>query len=311
MKRWFIAIFAVMLLPVCAQAAEPFREETVMVKKASGLLDAEIETQIYAPQAGGRYPLVVLNHGHFKGPNARDLREVFRGQALEFVKRGYAVVVPYRPGYSHSSPDRSIHIACYNPAVGRQWATDVIAAIDYARSLPYVDASRIVVVGQSQGGFTSVALGSMNVPGVVGVVDLVGGAKQPHCSGGYEPATESFAAFGKTSPLPTLFMYGDNDDYGSAEPPNSVPRGYLKAFNDAGGHASFFDYGTYGHDSHAMFHHEDGVPIWEPPIGSFFKSLGLNWDVKYPMDVSHAWNKKKSQAIAGDGNDADDEGGEE
>jgi dienelactone hydrolase len=151
MKRWFIAIFAVILLPVCAQAAEPFREETVMVKKSPGLWETEIETQIYAPQAEGRYPLVVLNHGHFKGPNARDLREVFRGQALELVKRGYAVVVPYRPGYSHSSPDRSIHIACYNPSIGRQWASEVIAAIDYARSLPYVDASRIVVVGQSQG----------------------------------------------------------------------------------------------------------------------------------------------------------------
>ena len=314
MKCFMPALVVVLLLPMLAQATPPFREDTVMVQKSSGLFGQKIETQIYSPPGGGKFPVVVLNHGHYHLPAAADLREVFRGQALEFVKRGYVVVVPYRSGYSHSGGNISIKEACDSPGLGREWASDVIAAIDYARDLPTVDASRIVVIGQSQGGFTTVALGSMNVAGVIGIVDFVGAAKQPSCSGGYGPATDAFGTFGKTSVIPALFMYGDNDDYGSAAPTNSVPRGYLKAYNDAGGHATLFDYGTYGKDSHMLFHHKDGVPVWEPVIGPFFQSLGLSWDVKYPMRVPHAWSRKKSQAIAAGGNDFSndsDDGGDE
>ncbi|WGS53757.1 dienelactone hydrolase family protein [Paraburkholderia sp. D15] len=311
MKRWMLTSVAALLMPLLAQATPPFREDTVTVEKSSGLFGTKIETQIYAPQAEGKFPMVVINHGHFTLPAAADLREVFRGQALEFVKRGYVVVVPYRPGYSHSSGDNSIRIACFNASVGRQWADDVNAAIDYARGLPNVDGSKIVVLGHSQGGFTSVALGAMNVPGVLGVVNFVGAAKQPHCQDGYGPATDSFASFGKTSTVPALFVYGDNDDYGSAAPADSVPHAYLKAYNDAGGHATLYDYGTYGRDSHVMFSHQDGVPIWEPPVGQFFKSLGLNWDVRYPMHVRYAWSRTKSQAMAAGGNVESGEGADD
>ena len=309
MKRIFTA-FALLSIAANALAAPPFREDTVMVQKSSGLFGTKIETQIYAPQAEGKFPIVVLNHGHEQMPSAANLLEMFRGQALEFVRRGYVVVVPYRSGYSHSSGSNLTNEPASTAGLGREWASDAIAAIDYARKLPNVDDSRIVVIGQSQGGFTTVAIGSMNVPGVIGIVDFVGAARQRT----YEPATEAFATFGKTSTVPALFMYGDNDMYGSAAPANSVPRGYLKAYDDAGGHATLYDYGTYGKDSHVMFHRRDGMPIWEPPVGQFFQSLGLNWDVKYPMYVPYAWSRKKSQAIATGGNEfgnKSDGGGDE
>jgi dienelactone hydrolase len=308
MKHLMLTAVAALLFPALAQATPPFREDTVMVEKSPGPFGTRIETQIYAPVGDGKFPMVVLNHGHAELPGARDMREMFRGQAIEFVKRGYVVVVPYRAGYSHSSGSNSIQIACDNAHVGREWASDVIAAIDYARKRPDVDDSRIIVIGQSQGGFTTVALGSMNVPGVIGIVDFVGGARQPKCSGGYGPATDAFAEFGKTSTVPALFMYGDNDMYGSAAAADSVPRTYLKAYNAAGGHATLFDYGVYGKDSHVMFHHRGGVSIWEPPVSQFFESIGMNWDVKYPMHVPHAWSKKKSQAMADKGNGFDDPG---
>ncbi|WP_052421051.1 alpha/beta hydrolase family protein [Paraburkholderia ferrariae] len=311
MKLVILLPLAALLLPMLAQATPPFSERTVMVDESSGFFGTKIETQIYAPQAEGKFPMVVINHGHFPLPHARDLREVFRGQALEFVRRGYVVVVPYRAGYSNSSGDSTINDTCSTAGDGRHWASEVAAVIDYARTLPNVDDSKIVVLGQSQGGFTTVALGSMNVPGVLGIVDLVGAAKQPHCKDGYGTATSAFADYGKTTTIPALFMYGDNDDYGSAAPDNSVPHGYLKAYNDAGGHATLYDYGEYGKDSHMMFHHKDGVPIWTPPVGRFFESLGLNWDVKYPMRVPHAWSQKKSEAIAAGGNNFDNDSDDE
>lgn len=139
MKYPILPAIAALLFSTLAQATSPFREDTVMVEKSPGLFGTKIETQIYSPASDGKFPMVVLNHGHAKPPGTHDLREMFRGQAIEFVKRGYVVVVPYRAGYSHSSGSRSIDIACDNPNVGREWASDVLAAIDYARKRPDVD----------------------------------------------------------------------------------------------------------------------------------------------------------------------------
>jgi dienelactone hydrolase len=148
--RGTLGLIALILTNV-ALAGPQSKEDTVMVEKSFGIFAIRIETQIYSPPGEGKFPVVVLNHGHYHLPAAGDLREVFRGQALEFVRRGYVVVVPYRSGYSHSSGNSSIKAACDTASLGREWASDVIASIDYARGLPNVDSSHIVVIGQSQG----------------------------------------------------------------------------------------------------------------------------------------------------------------
>jgi len=304
--RKFAGAVTVGLLALSMQAvmaAPQFREDTVLVRKSGGLFAAEIETQIYLPAVEGHFPIVVINHGHAEGKSALDMRESLRGQALEFVKRGYVVVVPFRTGYSHSSGNSNIKASCFTASLGRQWAEDVIAAINYAKQLPDADPTRIVVIGQSQGGFTTAALGSLSVSGVIGLVNFVGAAREPHCKEGYGPATDAYGAFGSASHVPALFMYGDNDMYGSAAASDSVPRGYLNAYNDAGGQATLYDYGVYGNDSHVMFHHKDALSIWEPPVGKFFQSIGLSWDVVYPIDDPHAWSKKKAREEAATGNE--------
>ena len=271
-----------------------------MVKKP-GLFGYNIETQVYSPDAPGHYPIVVLNHGHTASP---DQRESFRGQAIEFLKRGYVVVVPFRAGHSHSG-GMPVKGSCYDMGMVRELADDVVPAINYAKMLPNVDPTRIVLIGISQGGMTVAGLGSMNIPGVIGIVNLVGGAKQPGCKSGYYPTVQVFSTLGKTSTVPALFAYGDNDDYGSAEPPDSAPRKFMQAYNDAGGHATFYDYGEFGSDSHVMFVRKAGLPLWVPVVGKFFESLGLNWNVEYPIHVPYAWNRKKSREIAAAGNNLD------
>jgi dienelactone hydrolase len=310
MKR-ILATFAFVVVASSAVAAPPFQEQTVMVKKP-GLFGYNIETQVYSPNAPGHYPIVVLNHGHTASP---DQRESFRGQAIEFLKRGYVVVVPFRAGHSHSG-GMPVKGSCYDVGMVRELADDVVPAIDYAKTLPNVDPTKIVLIGISQGGMTVAGLGAMNIPGVIGIVNFVGGAKQPGCKSGYYPTITAFATLGKTSTVPALFAYGDNDDYGSAEPADSAPRQLMDAYNKSGGHATFYDYGEFGSDSHVMFVRKAGLPLWVPEVGKFFESLGLNWQVQSEIRAPFAWDHKKSREIAAHGNnlescprgDSDDDG---
>ena len=52
----------------------------------------------------------------------------------------------------------------------------VLATLQFARTLPYVDASRWVAMGQSVGGLTTVAVAWRNPAGLVGAINFAGGA---------------------------------------------------------------------------------------------------------------------------------------
>src|SRR5206468_6243838 len=75
-----------------------------------------------------------------------------------FVKRGYVVVVPRRRGYglstgefaeaSHRGSDASYLHA------GREAAKDIRATVEAFRSKDFVDGNRVLLAGQSAGGFS-------------------------------------------------------------------------------------------------------------------------------------------------------------
>ena len=93
--------------------------------------------------------------------------------------RSSSVIVPMRRGYGLTGGVFAESFgSCASPdfyAAGEQAALDLDAAIAYARKLPWVDGQRIVLVGQSAGGFASIAAASRNIPGVAAAVNMSGG----------------------------------------------------------------------------------------------------------------------------------------
>ena len=232
---------------------------------------------MYSPPGPGPFPLVVINHGKAPGDPRFQHSGEFYGQALEFVKRGYVVLAPNRSGFSKSGG--KYVTGCDMPSMGQLWADDVAPVIDYARKLPNVDSSRIVVIGQSQGGLVSLAIAARNLPGVLGIVDFAGGMRNESCVGWEAGLIQAFAAYGQTSRVPVLFVYGDNDSYF----PVPLPHRFFEGFNGAGGHAEMLDVGTFERDSHQLFHSAAGREIWMKPVADFFTKLGLSFDVKYDL----------------------------
>ncbi|WP_323123373.1 dienelactone hydrolase family protein [Burkholderia alba] len=268
---------ACMLLWVAMPAARAggMRDDIVKVEKSRGLFGVKLTARVYAPLGDGPFPLVVINHGKASGNPAFQKDRGYYFQAREFVKRGYAVLVPTRQGFG-SSGGVYRDGGCDIPETGRLQADDIEAAIAYAKTLPFVDAQRIVVIGQSQGGLATMALGERNLPGVLGLINMAGGMRRDSCNGWERSDVDAYAQYGAKSKAPALWMYGDNDSYWG----QTLPKSMYDAYVGAGAAAQWVDYGTFGRDSHQTFASRDGMPLWLPVYARFFTSLGLPFDVR-------------------------------
>jgi pimeloyl-ACP methyl ester carboxylesterase len=55
-------------------------------------------------------------------------------------------------------------------------STEILAVIDYARQQKFVDSNRLVIVGQSVGGYSTVATTAKNPPGLIAAINFAGGS---------------------------------------------------------------------------------------------------------------------------------------
>lgn len=282
-NRWKIGALPFFLLPLLlvlshTSWAASLRDEKIEVPKGHGLFHVELETRLYAPLGNGPFPLIVVNHGQDFGEPRFQSSSSFYGQALEFVRRGYAVIVPMRQGFAGSG---GFYLSAGGNIedTGIAQADDVAAAIDYARTVPFIDTNRVVVMGQSAGGLATIALGPRNISGVLGLINFAGGLRFANEPGSERNLVVAFRDYGRKTIIPSLWMYGEND---SLFPPPLAHR-MLDAYNGAGGHAQFINFGSFGNDAHSMFGSFNGTPIWLPQVEKFLTSLGLPVNVRYDL----------------------------
>ena len=136
----------------------------VTVKDMYGRAETrEIPVTIYRPADDAKHPLVVFNHGRATtDKRAMQGRSRPEQQARWLVKKGFVVMAPTRVGYADNFGDFDPEFSgnCNDrrmEAMHQAPVDQVLATVELARTLPYVDASRWVVMGQSLGGQTSVA----------------------------------------------------------------------------------------------------------------------------------------------------------
>nr|WP_282581281.1 prolyl oligopeptidase family serine peptidase [Ralstonia insidiosa] len=253
-----------------ASNASGISEEVVEVPKSAGIFTIKLETTVYKPAGAGPFPLIVLNHGKSRGNATFQSRARYSEQAAALVARGYVVAIPMRQGFSKSG-GAYIGSGCNVESNGLIQAEDVVAALDYMTTQPYVDRSRIVVMGQSHGGLTTMAFGTVSYPGVRGLVNFAGGLRNDTCAAWENNLVRAFETYGRQSRYPSLWFYGDNDSYW----PKPMPEKMFAAYTGAGGKARLVDYGNFKGDSHGMFASHAGLAIWLPQVDAFLRELGL------------------------------------
>jgi dienelactone hydrolase len=246
-------------------------EQVVMVPAAFGSRTVELETTIFKPPGEGPFPLVIMNHGKALGNPRNQNRDRFVVLSREFVKRGYAVVIPMRKGFSKSSGDY-VDRGCDMTAHGQSQADDLQSTLEYLRTQYWADSERVLVAGQSYGGLTALAFGTRQFPGVKGLINFAGGLKM---HGGdcrwQQSLVQAFSSYGAKTSLPSIWFYGENDNHFGPDLATRLHNAYVQA----GGHAKLVAYGAFKKDAHGMSGSRDGVKIWWPETENFLKELGM------------------------------------
>ena len=168
-----------------------------------------IQAYLYRPDGNGPFPVVIYNHGSRDGRESASVPFQYIGDML--TRAGYVVFVPERRGYGKSDGptwrqdvgnDQSMLIARLQAETD-----DVLAAIDYLRTVPFADTSRIGIMGWSFGGIVTMLAASRSTAFVV-AVDQAGGALTWD---GNAYVRRAVVAAAEKSMAPTLFMVAKND----------------------------------------------------------------------------------------------------
>lgn len=266
--------------------------------------DFELETLTVTPPGAGPFPLAVVSHG-VPTRGGRDARRNMRIRSMlpvaeDFARRGYKAVVFARRGYASSDgPVAESYGRCYEAHrrsyvwAAVEGAKDFDAVIEALKGRPDIDGSKVIVAGQSGGGFAVSALAMFAPPGLIGIVNFAGGRGGGHKGGGANDRGNcsedgfvgAFGDFGKKAKVPALWLYSTTDRLFW---PELVDRAF-EAYAGNGAPVRLDRVGPLwftrnGHFLVAL----GGRELWRPRIDDFLNAIGApNWE-RAPGDAAVA-----------------------
>lgn len=272
------ALLALLLVAATMQhaAADGFHREDLRITMAAAA-PAGLEAMLLRPSGSGRYPLALISHGAPRDPASRTTMSPYRmyRQAIEFARRGFAALVVMRRGYGVSG---GRYAESNGPCDARDYlrsarasAEDLAAAVRAMQNRSDVATDGMIAVGASAGGFASIALAATSPPGLVAAISFAGGRGSRGDDDVCDEAAlvRAFAALGRTSRIPMLWIYAENDKFFGPD----LARRMHAGFTAAGGRAQLIDAAAFGDDGHTLF--SRGIPLWTPMLDRFLREQNL------------------------------------
>jgi dienelactone hydrolase len=276
--RIFVAIASLAVsCPGRAQAQELVEEPLRIPMPEAG--SRGLEAFMVRPNDDLPHPLALLTHGTPREADKRDevTALTFVPHAREFARRGWTTVIVIRRGYGTSGGRYAEEArACSSHpdyyGAGKESARDLRASISYLSNVAHIDASRVLSVGISAGGFANVALTADPPSNLVAAISFAGGRgsrKPDEVCNPYE-LVHAFGEFGKTSRVPMLWVYAENDHFFGLQ----LAANLYEAFSHSGGKASFIRAAAFRRDGHGLFSN-GGIPLWTPMVDDFLAAQNL------------------------------------
>lgn len=255
---------------------KPWRIPVVATSGKTVLLQAEV----YRPSGNDPFPLATINHGVPRDESIENLRRTklrFSQAAEWFARRGFAVAVALRQGFGDSEGEFSEHSGpCEDRdylAEGRATAADMLGIVAYMQNQPFVDATRIVIVGQSGGGLGALTIATNPPAGVLGIVSFAGarGSKEPGMVCCEEKLVAAMGILGAQNRLPGVWLFSENDQYFGSALANQLYEAYASASTPKVG---FVRLPSFGNDGHRILY--AATPdVWSSPVAAFLEKLAL------------------------------------
>jgi len=281
-----IVLYAIVMLVLAVAAFADDKPVNRAIQEEVWAIPVILPTIAYVvrPVGDGPFPLAVMNHGVSLNQRERSFFPLveFRDAAMWFARRGYMVVAP-SGGYGAGAldePERGLYSlfyskigSCDNPnfhdaglavALIDEWI------IDHAVERKLATPDKVVVVGQSAGGWAGIALSSRNLRSVRAIITFaagrggrVGGKPNNNCAP--DKLVEAAADFGHTARTPMLWIYIENDTFFGP----ALSKRMYEAYTGAGGDAEYHLMPPFGSEGHFFVDQADAIPLWAPLVSRF------------------------------------------
>ena len=275
-----VVTWAVLASPAWAQEGKEVTVPLTVKGFFGGDKTVNLAATEYRPEGDGPFPAIVLSHGSPVNPGERvGVTAKYPVVSGVFVKWGFVVLNPVRRGYGRTGGAFEEDAGrCESPfyvEAGLETAKDIAAGVAYLRRQPYVDPDRIVLVGQSAGGWGSLAAASRGDLPIRGVVNFAGGRGGKHnnlANNNCAPDRLVTAAgtLGKTTKVLSLWLYTGNDQFFAPE----LSRRMYEAYAASGGPATYELLPVIGNDGHQIISMKNGAPLWRDKVEAFLREIG-------------------------------------
>jgi dienelactone hydrolase len=234
---------------------------------------------LFRPPGEGPFPLAIVAHATSQNVlrRAQMPQPEYRALAAWLVARGFAVLVPERPGHGatggrYLEDQGGCDEADYAKA-GRATADSIAAALDFMRGQSLVRRDGVVIVGHSAGAWGALALAGRNPHALSAIVAFAPGR------GGYAsdlpnrvcaPHTliSAAAEFGNSARVPVTWLVAANDTYSAP----ALSRQMADAFRAGGASVEFRLLAASGSEGHWLPETEGGVKIAGPELDRALKA---------------------------------------
>jgi dienelactone hydrolase len=259
--------------------AEPNREQQWLVPSPDP--DTAAHAVLFRPPGDGPFRLAVIAHASIQIPLRRALmpQPEYRALASWLVARGFAVLVPERPGHGatggkYLEDQRGCDEADYSHS-GRATAEEISAALNYLRGQSFIRRDSAVVVGHSAGGWGALALAGDDPASIAAIILFAAGRGGhandfPNLVCAPHTLIASAGEFGHGARVPVTWLVAANDTYFSPE----LSRKLADAFRLGGGKMDFRVLSAAGSEGHWLPETEAGVKVAGAELDRALKTLG-------------------------------------
>jgi dienelactone hydrolase len=263
---WLEAVAAQGSLGPQGAEKEPDRAQPWLVPSPDP--DAPAHAVLFRPPGEGPFRLALIAHASTQNVLLRATmpQPEYRPLASFLIARGFAVLVPERPGHGatggqYLEDQRGCDEADYAHA-GHATAGEISVALNFMRAQPFIRRDGAVVIGHSAGGWGALALAAAD-PAEVATIIVFGAGRGGHANDFPNqvcaPHTLMAAAgeFGHAARVPVSWLVAANDSYFSPE----LSKKLADAFRAGGGTVDFRVLPPYGSEGHWMIETESGARL--------------------------------------------------